>query len=134
MLLIELYFYFSWIHRWTSEEWYSFTRLFTFETGKKSGSCKQSDMYSFALVVHELLVPKHKYPWEAVFAGSRPATINALIVQAVIRGERPPVPNFEDIAFCGALEIMKECWVQNADERPTAKQVQDKLLTLVCTL
>ena len=50
-------------------------------TGRKSGS--QSDMYSFGMVVHELLQPKYKYPWESVYDNARPETITILIVEAV---------------------------------------------------
>lgn len=101
-------------------------------TGRKSGS--QSDMYSFGMVVHELLQPKYKYPWESVYDGARPETINILIVEAVKRGERPPVPAFKELTYRGAVDIMKECWVQNPEKRPTAKEVQNKLLILVYTL
>ena len=99
-------------------------------TGRKSGS--QSDMYSFGMVVHELLQPKYKYPWESVYDGARSETINILIVEAVKRGERPPVPAFKELTYRGAVDIMKECWVQNPEERPTAKE--NKLLILVYTL
>ena len=101
-------------------------------TGRKSGS--QSDMYSFGMVVHELLQPKYKYPWESVYDGARSETINILIVEAVKRGERPPVPAFKELTYRGAVDIMKECWVQNPEKRPTAKEVQNKLLILVYTL
>ena len=91
-------------------------------------------MYSFGMVVHELLQPKYKYPWESVYDGARPETINILIVEAVKRGERPPVPAFKELTYRGAVDIMKECWVQNPEKRPTAKEVQNKLLILVYTL
>ena len=45
--------------------------------------------------------------------GSRPETINMLVIDAV----RPQVPHFKDVAFCGTLKIMKEFWVQYPDER-----------------
>lgn len=89
-------------------------------------------MYSFGMVVHELVQAKYKYPWESVYAGARPETINILIVEAVKKGQRPPVPVFKELAYHGAVNIMRECWVQNPEERPTAKEVQNKLLILVC--
>ena len=49
--------------------------------------------------------------------GSRPETINMLVIDAVKKGERPQVPHFKDVAFCGTLKIMKEFWVQYPDER-----------------
>jgi hypothetical protein len=85
------------------------------------------------MVVHELVQPNNKHPWESDYSGSRPETINFLIGEAVKKGDRPQVPDFSDVGFCGAVAIMKECWVQNPDERPTAKDVRDKLLILVYT-
>lgn len=49
----------------------------------------KSDIYSFAMVMYELLFPDYNYPWEILFAVGGPDTISSAIIDAVKSGKRP---------------------------------------------
>lgn len=81
------------------------------------GYSKESDVYSFGIVMWEVLT--RQIPWYGVDTGD--------IVSLVRDGARPQVPNFWDvqdgrgnelIVFEEYVELMTTCWSQNPYDRP----------------
>ena len=86
-----------------------------------------SDIYSFGILMHELLYPELSHPWEYVFpAAGHSQTICLFIQQAVMRGERP-ILKHKPSAYTA---LMKLCWVQNSEDRPTALTLKSKIIEL----
>ena len=89
-----------------------------------------SDIYSYAMVIVELLCPAWKFPWQGQFPIPQLAdTINLKIREAVIQGERPMIPN-DDPANTGLMELMMECWKHNPTDRPKACDLEIKVVDL----
>lgn len=93
---------------------------------------KARDMYGFGMVLFELLT--WRLPWS--FAEMSPFKIGATIRQ----GGRPDVPPREalpgpDTAAWGGLDsyvcLMRECWAQQPQERPTFEEVVHRLRRLL---
>lgn len=90
-----------------------------------------SDMYSFGMLVFELLRPSLTYPWQSTFGNKRPELIYVLISRAVENGERPEIPVYDELGYHGAADIMKNCWSQSPQSRPTAEKVMENIIKLV---
>jgi serine/threonine protein kinase len=82
------------------------------------GYSKESDVYSFGIVMWEVLT--RQIPWHGVDMGD--------IVSLVRDGARPQVPNFweardgrgnELIVFEEYADLMTSCWSQNPYDRPS---------------
>ena len=52
-----------------------------------------------------------------------------MIREAVIKGERPMIPN-DDPANTGLMELMMECWKQNPTDRSKAWDLEIKVVDL----
>lgn len=99
--------------------------------GRKSS---HSDVYSYAMIIVELLCPAWKFPWQGHFPSPQLAdTINLNIREAVIQGERPVIPN-DDPANAGLMDLMMECWKQNPHDRPKARDLEVKVMDLTKTV
>merc|ERR1712012_1527473 len=72
------------------------------------------DVYSFGLVIWEVLVGR------AVFEGM---TVGG-IVQTIMEGERPPIPEDIPITLRG---LMRACWDTNPESRPHMNEVVEAL-------
>lgn len=75
-----------------------------------------SDVYSFGMIMHELLYHNYSHPWESVFKQCSPNTLASLIIEAVKRGQRPKIEVHDDSPY---VHIMQLCWAQEAVERPS---------------
>lgn len=82
------------------------------------------DVYSFEMIMHELLYHTYSHPWESVFKQCSPHTLTSLIIEAVKRGERPKVVDHDDSAY---FYIMKLCWAQEAAERPSLVSIKEQI-------
>ena len=83
---------------------------------------KESDVYSFGIVMWEVLT--RKIPWHGVDMGE--------IVTLVREGARPEIPNFWDvqdghgeefIVFEEYVDLMTSCWSQNPYDRPSFAKI-----------
>lgn len=77
----------------------------------------KSDIFSFAMTFFE------------IFAGERPFDEkkgDSSVIFAILSGNRPPLPEFfenkTDLA-----KLVEQCWSQNPDQRPTARQICRRL-------
>ena len=83
--------------------------LLKFENFPKN---EASDVYSFGMLMYELLFPSIGHPWESVSKSSNPQVVSASIMQAVKCGRRPPVE--DSLSNDHFIVTMKKCW----DEDP----------------
>lgn len=72
-----------------------------------------SDVYSFGMVMYELLYHCFSHPWESVFKQQvSPITLASLIIGAVNIGQRPAIK--EPSPYTERMEL---CWKQNTADR-----------------
>eukprot|EP00708_Paratrimastix_pyriformis_P003555 GAFH01002339.1.p1 GENE.GAFH01002339.1~~GAFH01002339.1.p1 ORF type:complete len:378 (+),score=20.06 GAFH01002339.1:169-1134(+) len=77
-----------------------------------------SDVYSFGVVLWELVTRQE--PWAGV------APLQAM--NQVVAGVRPPLPPDDDSGFPSAfMALLRQCWDQSPEARPTMRQVVDVL-------
>lgn len=84
-----------------------------------------SDIYSFAMIMFEVLHPNLPYPWFEIYSTGSSDTISALILGAVNKGDRPPVRKCVTSSY---VDIMKTCWEQNPVNRLTAAFIETLFL------
>ena len=113
------------LRQWSAESMES-------RTGSNQVTAKygmSSDVYSFGIVLYEILV--RKLPWEKVRA---PLLTN--LIPIVTSGQRPHISEeaidkmmFESNENEATLliDVMRRCWVQNAFERPSFRQILSDL-------
>jgi serine/threonine protein kinase len=84
---------------------------------------KKSDVYSFAIIIWELLV--RKIPWDG-YNGEQ-------IEQNVRAGMRPDVPKNDDTdqARTILIDLMQACWQDAPATRPSFQQIHSKLSALL---
>ncbi|CAM9391533.1 unnamed protein product, partial [Sphacelaria rigidula] len=78
------------------------------------GTSNESDVYSYGMVVWEVL--SRKTPW------ADQALPRDIYVRVVIRGDRPAIP--ED-APADIAEFLPGCWAQAPEDRPTFQALVD---------
>lgn len=75
----------------------------------------QVDIFSYAMLLFELLTGQR--PFESLTSTSE-------INQAITKGERPGLSEANgEHCFPGMVDIMYDCWVHGAADRPTANEV-----------
>jgi len=85
-----------------------------------------SDVYSFGMVMYELLYPCFSHPWESVFKQQvSPITLASLIIGAVKIGQRPAIK--EPSPYTETMEL---CWEQNPADRPSVATLTLKIKNL----
>eukprot|EP00112_Aurelia_sp_Birch-Aquarium-sp1_P014358 Seg3094.1 transcript_id=Seg3094.1/GoldUCD/mRNA.D3Y31 product="ATP-dependent DNA helicase RecQ" protein_id=Seg3094.1/GoldUCD/D3Y31 len=82
---------------------------------------KFRDVYSFGMVMFEVLTPALRHPWEQEV----PRGEMAIIANMVQKGNRPSIPHEENMNPYASsyVELMKLCWAQNPFERPAIKEI-----------
>ena len=88
-----------------------------------------SDIYSYAMIMYELLYPSYGHPWESVFPsnGIRLKAFTLRIMESVKRGDRPFVRE-EDLS--SYTEVMKMCWAQESGDWPKPTELKLKIQAL----
>ena len=81
---------------------------------KSRGYGKKVDVYSFALVMWELLTCR--IPW----SDDDRFHFAHYVIVAVNKGERPRATQAElEVAPAAFVDLMRECWSMDAEDRPT---------------
>jgi TPR repeat protein len=81
--------------------------------------CLKSDVFSFAMILYELIVG------EAGLPGLQGERAGLWIVKLVaVEGYRPPIP---DWVAPKVAELIRECWAQEADDRPAFWEILERL-------
>jgi serine/threonine protein kinase len=88
-----------------------------FENSPKN---EASDVYSYGMLMYELLYPSISHPWESICTSSNPQVVAASIIQAVKNGKRPPVDDSSGNCF---TEKMMECWNKDPQKRPSVSSL-----------
>lgn len=87
-----------------------------------------SDIYSFAMIIYELFHQELPYPWACLFSTGNSDVISAQIISALKDGKRPLITCNEDSPDVRALfALMKKCWDQNPEKRPSAHLLIEEL-------
>ena len=81
-----------------------------------------SDVYSFGMVVYELLYYRYSHPWESVFKQVNPIALASLIIGAVQLGKRPTIE--ERSPYTDTIEL---CWQHNPADRPSVASLNLKI-------
>lgn len=84
---------------------------------------EKSDVYSFGVIMYEVLTSKQFFD-EITFM----TDLEALI----LAGERPEIPDNEAFFVVPEyIELMKECWRGNPNERPTVFEINQRLKEII---
>ena len=94
--------------------------------GKKT---LKSDVFSFGVVMHELLHPLLDHPWATDFSAGNQETISLQIMQAVLKGRRPQVRD-TPIELASFVTLMRKCWSQDVESRPSSSELRDDIVRL----
>jgi serine/threonine protein kinase len=82
----------------------------------ENGGAAESDVFSFALILYELIVEQ---PWLALDR----LNLDAAIV-IVVNDYRPPIPDFVPL---NVKALIEDCWATNPAERPTFRAIVARL-------
>ena len=85
------------------------------EVLSKKPYTKESDIYSFGIIMWELTTGKKPFH-------DRPH--NHLLISDILKGERPQVTDDTPEFYA---DLMKKCWDHNPENRPTAQEIKDCL-------
>ena len=95
--------------------------FYSFEKSKSHVNYSQKvDIYAFSIVMHELLT--HEPPWASVIKARRH------VFEKVAAGERPPVPDDRVASMPDWYHLMRQCWHQDAERRPSFEEAYRRLI------
>lgn len=95
------------------------------EVYTESVKTSESDIFSFGMVMIELLFPCNAHPWAVVFPVGSCDSVSARIIAAVTKGERPPFGKKSPY-----VDLMELCWQQNPKHRPSTAVLKNHILVL----
>ncbi len=91
----------------------------------------KSDIYAYAMVMHEILHGHLQHPWASDFSVGSSETISSLIIDAVKHGRRPKMEEHEEtLTLC---TLLQKAWHQEPDQRPSAEYIRIAIEKLVVT-
>lgn len=91
----------------------------------------KSDIYAYAMVMHEILHGHLQHPWASDFSVGSSESISSLIIDAVKNGRRPKVEEREEtLTLC---TLLQKAWHQEPDQRPSAEYIRIAIEKLVVT-
>ena len=93
----------------------------------------KSDIFSFAMTffevhLHPPLPGVYSHP-DKIFAGEQPFNekkSDSSVIFAILNGNRPALPEFFENKT-NLAKLVEQCWSQNPDQRPTARQICRRL-------
>ncbi|KAK4025015.1 hypothetical protein OUZ56_010521 [Daphnia magna] len=91
----------------------------------------KSDIYSFSMVIYELVHLEYQYPWASVYRMGKAESISTLIIEAVKRCERPQI--CEEVAGSSLANLMISMWDQNPNLKPDAAHIIAKIEQFMAT-
>ncbi|KAK8892736.1 hypothetical protein M9Y10_029977 [Tritrichomonas musculus] len=80
------------------------------ETFKGEEYTKSSDVYSYAIIVYEIIAGEHPFQDMSPFE----------IITKVVNGERPPIPS--KVPECYRM-LIEKCWAPDPNSRPTFAEI-----------
>ncbi|KAK8858250.1 hypothetical protein M9Y10_013351 [Tritrichomonas musculus] len=86
---------------------------------RREQSTKAMDVYSFAMIVYELITLKK--PFEDIH--------NTNIIKILQRVQQGNMPEIDDSVPESFKKLIQQCWAQEPDERPTFNQIVHSLRT-----
>lgn len=91
----------------------------------------KSDIYAYAMVMHEILHGHLQHPWASDFSVGSSESISSLIIDAVKNGRRTKVEEHEEtLTLC---TLLQKAWHQEPDQRPSAEYIRIAIEKLVVT-
>jgi hypothetical protein len=91
----------------------------------------KSDIYAYAMVMHEILHGHLQHPWASDFSVGSSESISSLIIDAMKNGRRPKVEEHEEtLTLC---TLLQKAWHQEPDQRQSAEYIRIAIEKLVVT-
>ena len=84
-------------------------------SSKKKPYTKESDIYSFGMIMWEFTTGKKPF---------HDRSHNHILISDILKGERPQITDDTPEFYA---KLMKRCWDHNPENRPTAKEINDCL-------
>ena len=95
------------------------------------------DVYSYAYVIYELithavpfskLIPQHHPPhpqFSPSFCRDNLSRVSAAadLAERVLNGQRPTIDKSTEIEYPALTQLMRDCWNQDPNERPTFEEI-----------
>ena len=84
--------------------------------------CAGRHSFSYGIVMWEVLTCR--LPWQEEYGDQRVKTMERHVRLDVIDGKRPGIPSGSSAPF---LWVMRQCWCQDPDQRPSFEEVYRQL-------